>query len=129
MVADADELPLVGRTKRMLGVIIPDEIAPDDGGRVHPAAGGMSVSPDSMWNVPNHRRPRSMAGGSNGPLTNRIYAIGDEIAASGQLAVRPDHSSNHPHAFVEPSTVMLLEQYEAALASTRPYWRQVWPER
>jgi hypothetical protein len=43
MVADADELPLVGRTKRMLGVVIPDEIAPDHGGRVHPETGGMSV--------------------------------------------------------------------------------------
>jgi hypothetical protein len=70
-----------------------------------------------------------MGGGSNGPLTNRIYAIGDEIAASGQLAVRTDDRSNHPHAFVEPSTVMLLAEYETALASTRPRWRQVWPER
>ena len=87
----------------MLGVAIPGDIDPDLDGSVHPQKGGMSVSPGSMWHVPSHRRPYSMARGSTGPLTNRIYAIGEEIRSAGRLTVRPDPADPGRHAFVEPS--------------------------
>lgn len=58
-------LPMVGSSKRMLGVL-PSETDSADG-TFGPGTGGMSVSPDSPWNVPDHRRPRAMGRGATGP--------------------------------------------------------------
>lgn len=39
------------------------------------------------------------------------------------LTFRPDDRAPERHGFIEPSVRMTLEQYEAALAATRPFWQ------
>lgn len=124
MQPDADGLPRVGSDSRRLGVRVPHDMRPDAAGSVHPGTGGMSVAPDSMWNVPNHRRPRGMLRGSTGPAADRIYAIDSPDVRSHSLDVR---QTSPLHALIEPSVQMALAAYEAALVSTRPFWRQAWP--
>src|SRR5215470_14646297 len=117
-------LPLLGRSNRRLGVRVPDDIAPDSSGNVHPGTGGMSVAPETMWNLPNHRRPRGMLRGSTGPAGDRVYGIDPEAIAKHALHVRP---TSIRHANVEPSIQMSLAMYEDNLARTQPSWLQVWP--
>ena len=127
MQPDADGLPRVGRTGRTLGTRVPTDIAPDESGAVRPGEGGMSVNPDSMWNVPSHRRPRGMGRGSTGKAEDRIYSVDAGAVSSDDLSLRPDPVAATIHAFVEPSREMPLERYESALFATRPSWRQDWP--
>ncbi len=119
-----DGLPLVGRATRRLGVRVPEDIAPDAAEDVHPGTGGMSVAPDSMWNLPHHRRPRGMQRGSTGPVRDRVYAIALAALKQQPLDIRP---SSPRHATVEPSRPMPLATYEDALTATRPSWIQAWP--
>lgn len=81
---DQDGAPKVGPTARALGVR-PDEISVDGDGRALPGTGGMSVSPDSVWNLPNHRRPRGMGRGSTGPASDRVYAIREDALTAHAL--------------------------------------------
>lgn len=127
MRADADQGPRVGRSGRTLGVRVPNDIAPHQDGTVDPGCGGMSVVPHTMWNIPSHRRPSGLRKGSTGLRDDRIYAIGERIEARGELVARPDPASPTRHAFVEPARRMSLENFELALVSTRPDWRQEWP--
>jgi len=84
----------------------------------------MSVAPDSVWNLPNHRRPRGMHRGSTGPAGDRVYAIDPATLKQQPLDIRP---TSPRHATVEPSRQMRLAVYEAALTATRPSWIQAWP--
>lgn len=127
MQPDSDDRPLVGRSGRTLGVRVPQDIGPDQAAMVHPAQGGMSVAPETLWNVPNHRRPRGLGSGSTGPLGDRIYAIDTRAIQERGLAARPDPAAPNRHAFVEPSKSMSLDRYERALVSTRPSWQHAWP--
>lgn len=128
MRADVDALPVVGRSAWSLGVRVPADIQPSSDGLVHPATGGMSVAPGTVWNVPNHRRPRGLAGGSTGPSGDRIYSIEEAPIHLNDLSIRPDPARPDRHAFVEPARDVSLEIYESSLAATRPSWKQVWPE-
>ncbi len=85
------------------------------------------MSPGSMWNLPNHRRPRSMGRGSTGPAGDRVFAVEGACVDAPPLATRPDPARPEKHAFVEPSEPIPLDGFEAALAATRPHWRPVWP--
>ena len=127
MTPHADGLPKIGRSARMLGVRIPEDIDPDEKGKVRPGIGGMSVAPNSVWNVPNHRRPRGMHMGSTGNSEDHMYAIADAAIPVDKLAIRPDPKQPRRHAFVEPATSAELSTYETDLANTRNHWRQVWP--
>jgi hypothetical protein len=122
-----DGLPRVGRSARMLGVRIPEDIAPDESQFVWPETGGMSVAPGSMWNLPNHRRPRGMEGGSTGPSGDFVYGIEQTPILSEGLTIRPDPAVPQLHAFVEPTTHVMVSEYEAALESTSSSWRKLWP--
>lgn len=127
MIPDSDGLPKTGRGARMLGVRIPGDIEADENGFVKPGTGGMSVAPNSVWNIPNHRRPRGMRMGSAGKITDRIYALADAAVPAEKLAVRRDPKRPEMHAFVEPAVVSMLARYEKDLADTKINWRQVWP--
>ena len=127
MMPDPDGLPRIGRSARMLGVRMPEDIAPDKDGMVRPGIGGMSVAPDSVWSIPNHRRPRGMQRGSTGPATDLIFAVIHVSLASTNLAVRLDPNRPQLHAFVEPAIQMEFSTYEANLAETRGDWKKVWP--
>ena len=89
--------------------------------------GGMCVSPASLLNVPNHRRPRGMQKGSTGPPTDFVYAIADASIPIEKLALTLDLGQPEMHAFVEPAILVELSAYEADLADTRSDWRKVWP--
>jgi len=87
----------------------------------------MSAAPCSVLKVPNHRRPREMGNGSTGARGDRVYAVAFEDVHAVGLAIRSDPDLPLVHAFIEPSETVTLVAYEAALESTRPVWRQVWP--
>lgn len=125
MVSDPEGKPQIGRSANRLGVRVPVDIKPDSGGDVHPETGGMSVSPDSFLNIPNYRRPKRIGHGSTGPDSLRIYAIGKDRVSIDNLHLRPDPVRIDKHAFVEPSRVMQLTQYENALGSTKDDWKQI----
>jgi hypothetical protein len=127
MISDADGLPKSGRSARMIGVRVPQDIMPDERGFVRPGTGGMFVAPDSEWNVPNHRRPRGMRNGSTGNTDDRIYALPDISIRADKLSVRADPQHPDKHAFMEPAAIIELAGYETDLADTRRDWRQVWP--
>jgi hypothetical protein len=111
----------------MLGVRTPQDIATDAAGMVNPGTGGLSVAPDSFWNLPNHRRPRGMLRGSTGHPLDRVYAVASTSIPETSLRVRADPRAPTKHAFIEPAAPVRLSGYEEALAGTRPLWTQVWP--
>jgi hypothetical protein len=79
----------------------------------------MSVAPETIWNVPAHRRPRRLGHGSTGHDVDVVFSIDrTDIEARG-LTVRVGAAN---HAFVEPATVELLSSYETRLSKTRPSW-------
>ena len=118
-------LPAVGPSKRMLGVL-PTETNRTDG-TFGPGTGGMSVSPDSVWNVPHHRRPRGMGRGSTGPSQDCVFRIENDALAFASLSARLDPPDSRKHAFVEPLVMIKLEDYTSVLVSTQSSWRRAWP--
>lgn len=127
MTPDEVGRPRLGNTSRTLGVRVPQDIVPDGDGYVQPGAGGLSVAPDSMWNLPHHRRPRSLGRGSTGPGVDRVYSVTSPRLSDCSLQVRPDPIAQDIHAFVEPSERTLLEDFRRCLERTKPYWEQAWP--
>ena len=127
MTPGPDGTPEVGRSARRLGVRVPQDVQPDAAGLVQPRTGGLSVSPGSRWNLPNHRRPQPLGRGSTGPAADIVYAITELPLEGRALVARRDPRRPDKHAFVEPSAPMPLSAYESALESTRSDWRRVWP--
>lgn len=111
----------------MLGVRVPEDIRLDEAGYVLPGTGGMSVAPDSMWNLPHHRRPRGMGRGSTGPVQDHVFSIVSAPLRDNGLVARRDPEAPVVHALVEPMQKALLEEFERSLAATRPSWSQLWP--
>ena len=112
MKASADGHPECGDTGRSLGVRVPEDIAPDSDGRVHPKAGGMSCAPDDPMLLRPHRRPRALYG--TGPDAVFAIPVGDLGAA---LAARRDSPT---HALVEPTTTTELATFVSTLHASRP---------
>ena len=92
----------------------PDEL-------VHPGTGGMSVTPDDPARLPPHVRPRWLGG--QGKLPAFFYL--EFAALAPPLGVRLDPKHPERHAFVEPALMMTVDEYQAALCSTRGLWREV----
>lgn len=112
-----DGLPECGTTGRSLGVRVPEDIAPDASGRVHPGTGGMSCAPDDPMLLRPHRRPRALRG--TGP--DAVFAI--SVADLGvDLTARQDSPT---HALVEPCAATVLPAYVAVLHATRPRWIKI----
>jgi len=141
--------PRVGASGRVLGVRLPGavgkaDIEPDVEGYVYPGTGGMSVSPSAAAllerlppsMIPKHfsrladhpflpaaLRPvlRSAAGKS----TLCVWTMGEGPFTAGfiddDLALRVD-PGDEQHGFVEPSCVMMVEAFQAALHRTRDAW-------
>jgi hypothetical protein len=127
MTPDLDGLPAVGRSARMLGVRTPQDVRLDATRRVVPGTGGMSVAPDSMWNLPNHRRPRAMGRGSTGPVHDHVFSVLPGTLSDNALVARRDPSAPVLHALIEPLERVVLEEFERALGATRPGWSRAWP--
>ena len=111
----------------MLGIRVPEDLAVNEKGFVRPETGGMSVAPNSAWNIPTHRRPRGMGKGSSGRISDRMYALANTAVPSDKLKIRLDPECPRLHAFVEPAIMIELAGYERNLAATRYDWKQVWP--
>ena len=112
MQADPDGRPRCGSTARTLGVRVPEDIAPDDDGRVHPGTGGMSVAPDDPMRLRPHRRPRELGGTGPDPVFALPTAkLGASLAA---------HQDRPDHVMVEPRVVVDFAFYIRALHDTRP---------
>ena len=127
MTPDVDGLPTGGRSARKLGVRVPGDVMPDAAGYVIPGTGGMSVAPDSLWNLPHHRRPRGMGRGSTGPVQDQVFSIASVPLRDNGLVARRDPKAPVVHALVEPMQKVFLEEFEHAIVATRPSWRRVWP--
>lgn len=120
MRADADGLPHVGRSARGLGVRLHGphaDVTPDEDGRVHPGAGGMSVTADDPARMPVARRPHWLGHGASEDPLFRL----DASTVVAPLTVRLDAGA---HALIDPGAVMGLDGYERALAATRPGWQR-----
>ena len=119
-------LPFAGTNKRMLGAL-PSETNSADG-TFGPGTGGMSVSPDSPWHIPHHRRPRGMGRGATGPALDWVFGITNEALNFAALTARLDPVNPARHAFVEPLTTMTHSAYDTALMTTQAEWRRTWPQ-
>jgi hypothetical protein len=113
----ADSLPAVGPSARMLGVrpgnhTTPDVLAVHATDKVLPGQGGMLVAPDDPMNLQRHRRPVSLGGTGRDP----VWYI--EIEDLGpDLIFRQDRQT---HGLIEPKRPLELEEFQDALAATRP---------
>src|SRR5262245_52021888 len=125
MTPDHDGRPTVGKSSRLLGVRIGEDITPSAEGLVGPGGGGMSAATGSYWNLPPHRRPIGMGGGSSGAKKDHVYRVLVPLKESA-LGVLEDLPEQH-HALIEPAVVMQFSAYEEALGRTRPEWERVWP--
>lgn len=117
MKEDFDGKPLVGRLARTLGVRIEGQyrdIPINEDGTVHPNTGGMSVTPNTLEQLPVFRLPKSLGGEGRDPVFS--FQVVD---LPSTLALRRDKPS---HALVEPSKSCLFEEYEQNLHSTREDW-------
>jgi hypothetical protein len=120
MKEDAGNLPALGGSARTLGVR-PGVDVPVTGPNaiVHPAQGGLSVSPNDPLNLPYFRRPPEFQGIGKDP----VWSIND-VELGPNLSYRPD-PDNPGHGFVEPAQPMTLAKYQDALALTQSLWRKV----
>jgi len=117
--ADIGLMPAVGPTGRTLGARVPLDIPVDADGMVSPGTGGMSVAPFSPANLPSHRRPSSLPGGTS---KDPVWSI--LVTQLGvDLSYRPDPDNLLGHGFVEPSHRMSYAQYEGELESTQGRWQ------
>src|SRR5260221_7112791 len=122
-----DGRPRVERSARGLGIRVGKDIVAGPDGVVHPGTGGMSVAPCSLWNLPNHRRPRPLGRGSTGTSEDRVYSLDLSHVWRTTLAVRADARHPFTHALVEPGSTTTLARFEGELAMTQSRWKQVWP--
>ena len=121
MRVDPDGQPCLGRSARTLGVRVAGphgDVRPDDAGRVHPGAGGMSVTVDDPARMPVIRRPYWVG---NGTSEDPLFQL-EKTHLTSPLGLRIDRGA---HALVEPALPLALETYETSLAETRPRWRAV----
>lgn len=120
MKEDADGLPMVGPSGRMLGVrpgsaATPDVLASQANDTVLPNHGGMSVAPDDPMHLLKHRRPPSLGGIGQDP----VWYI--EVAdLPVDLQFRQDRLT---HGVIEPAQTMTLAEFEMALEATRSQWK------
>lgn len=77
----------------------------------------MSVAPDRVENLPQHRRPPAWGGTSKDP----VFVIASP-SIQGPLQYRPDHEE---HGVIEPQKSMSIEQLQLALCATRESWELV----
>jgi hypothetical protein len=75
----------------------------------------MSVAPADPKYLPKHRRPSSLGGIGQDPVW---YIEVEDLGLD--LKFRQDHPG---HGLIEPKRAMTLQQFQEALAKTRPRWK------
>ena len=90
-----------------------EDIIVDTDGMVHPGQGGMSVAPDPK-DLVRIRKPPFLGGTSKDPVwgikTNNL---------GPQLKYVPDSPT---HGTIQPAYDMPFDEYQKALANTKPFW-------
>ena len=121
-----DGLPVVAPTARTLGVRTegnsshPD-LPVDSNGNVQPGTGGMSVAPDTPYNLNDSRRPKALGGLSPDPLWSIPESkLGPDLK---YVPDKPGHGTIQP-----PSPDTPLGEYEKSLADTKSDWNEEDPE-
>ena len=124
MKADNYGEPLVGESRRMLGVIpeYTDDPSTKGGdievifGNVLPNNGGMSASP-SPAGLPIHRKPFSLGGTGKDPVYRiRIKNLGPSLKF---VLDSPNHGT------IQPALPMSYERYKQLLTGTQLFWRKI----
>jgi hypothetical protein len=114
----SDGQPERGRTARTLGVRPGVDILLAEDGSVAGGQGGMSVAPDSLRNLPAHRRPPEHRGTGKDPIWEfDVDDLGDG------LVYREDPLMPGVHGFVEPAARTMFEEYESAVWAMGDAWR------
>lgn len=134
MHADADDLPLVGERRSMLGVRPPGgpgnpDVSIDPNGLVVMNGHGMSVFRGNDLAelrpelVPPHLRKDDPS--ARGPKNLHIFSLGTGEFQSGQIADRLQliATPQRVHGSIVPDGPVLLKDFQAALAATRLNWR------
>jgi hypothetical protein len=107
--------PLVGVSARTLGARPSVDILVV-AGMVSPQSGGMSVAPDRPENLHAMRRPPALGGTGKDP----VWFI--EVGQLGpDIEFRQDSAT---HGLVEPKRPMTFDDFQNALAATRPFWKK-----
>ncbi len=119
MLKTSEGRPQVGAEDNMLGARIGVDVKPDEAGRVHPAKGGMSVTPNDAKKLPRHLRPVSLGGNGRLPL----FRMPADVLGNA-LRYRPDPRRPDAHGLVEPATAVPIAEYQGALAQTEPRWKE-----
>jgi hypothetical protein len=101
----------------MLGVRLGDVLLDADANHVLPGH-GMSVTIGDIRELPFHRLPFAYGGLGKDP----VYEMRGELPASLEAVPKPVDST---HWEVCPRQRCPLEEYEHALAGTRPAWRRI----
>jgi hypothetical protein len=117
-----DRLPIVANKSWGLGVRTATDAKPDlpvVNGKVCPNTGGMSVHVDP-FSLPGFVRPFALGGFST---THEVYSLEEECLPASLMARQDKPMQDPTHRCVEPSMEMALEDYLAALVSTRSQWR------
>jgi hypothetical protein len=117
---DESGRPRCGAQGSLLGARAGRDIVPDASNFVDRGTGGMSVTPDDPARLPPHARPQRLGGLGKLP----VFRLETERLGEA-LAYRADPAASDRHGFVEPSSRMLFEAYQAALAGTQPDWQEV----
>ncbi|MEO6733210.1 MAG: DUF6443 domain-containing protein [Ferruginibacter sp.] len=123
MMQDSYGNPVVGESRRMLGVVPEDPNNPKtkggdiivNAGNVETGTGGMSASP-SILGLPKHRKPALYGGTGKDPVFRiRLKYLGPK------LKFVPDSPN---HGTIQPATNMTYEEYKKAIQLTILFWRK-----
>ena len=120
MKSDDAEKPVIGRGRRTLGLKLEvdnADIPVQPNNWVLPKTGGMSVVIDDPMCLPHHRLPPLLGGSGRDP----VFALENRFLPLSHHA-RVDRI---PHALIEPRERTLLNDFEAAIESTREHWRLI----
>ena len=116
MTPAADGLPTCGASRRVLGVLIPGDVKSDQAGLVQPGTGGMSVAPDRIRNLPQHRRPTVHGGTGKDP----VFVLRSDLLGNG-LRYRAD-AGQARHGLIEPTRPTRVSNLQSMLCMTRSEW-------
>lgn len=129
----ADDLPEVGTASHMLGARVtgnPIDISPDNDGNVHSNTGGISVARSINDLLPHliPKRLRDYFEDAAGSSNRFVWSMGEGEFSEGVVAEdlflrrKPENAQGKVQGLVEPAILMMLQEYQSALAATRPHW-------
>jgi len=122
--------PEVGTASHMLGARVSVDISPDNDDYVYPDTGGISVARSLNDLLPHliPKRLRDHFEDAAGSSRRFVWSMGAGKFSEGSidkklfLRRKPENAQGKVQGLVEPALIMLLTEYQTALAATRPQW-------